>query len=170
MPPVAEPLVEPALTAPLLPPAPPAAPLPLAPPMLPVGATLFPLTVPVKLVVAVIVELLLELVFTKGLLELVFMVDAPLIAVPLSNALPAPMVCVAEEFSFACGLPLPDWLEVAVAVWALTGPGPLLVFVGFAMAPEALNVSAIAVDISVLFILISPLNLQNGPSTMLFPK
>ncbi len=123
------------------------------------------LTEPVRLVVAVIVELLVVV----GLLELLVRVDAPLTAVPLSNALPVPMVCVALEFSFACGLSLPPWVEVAVAVWALTGPGPLLVLVGFAMALDAPNVSAIAVDISVLFILVSPFGLQGGRGDMPAP-
>ena len=58
---------------------------------------------------------------------------------------------------------------MAVAVWALTVPGPLLVLVGFAMALVAPNVRAIAVDISVLFILISPLDLQSGRSDMPAP-
>ena len=58
---------------------------------------------------------------------------------------------------------------MAVAVWALTVPGPLLVFVGLAMAPDAPNVSAIAVDISVLFILVSPLGTQSGRGNMPAP-
>lgn len=58
---------------------------------------------------------------------------------------------------------------MADAVWALTVPGPLLVLVGFAMALVAPNVRAIAVDISVLFILVSPLGLQSGRSDMPAP-
>lgn len=165
VPAVAVPLVAFALAEALLPPAPPAAPLPAAPPMLPVEVSEFPLTVPVRLVVALIVELL----EVEGLLELLLKVDAPLTAVPLSNALPEPMVCDAVEFSFACGLPLPAWVEVAVAVCALTVPGPLLVFVGLAKALDAPNVSAIAVDMSVLFILFSPLGLQGGRGGMPAP-
>ncbi len=87
------PLVELAFAEALLPPAPPAAPLPAVPPVLPYDETVLLVTVPFRLVVALIVELLL--------FELLVKVDAPLTAVPLSNALPAPMVCVAVEFSFA---------------------------------------------------------------------
>lgn len=165
VPPLAMPLFALALAEALLPPAPPAAPLPAIPPVLPLEVTLLLLTVPFRLVVAVIVELLV----VEGLLELLVKVDAPLIAVPFSNALPLPMVCDAFEFSFACGLPLPPWVEVAVAVWALTVPGPLLVFVGLAKALDAPNVSAIAVDMSVLFILVSPLGLQSGRGDMPAP-
>ncbi|MCD6733066.1 MAG: hypothetical protein LT103_05670 [Burkholderiaceae bacterium] len=75
----------------------------------------------------------------------------------------------ADEFSLACGLVVPPWFAVAVAVWATAPFGsPLLPLAGFANVEPEPNASAIAVAMRVLFIrdLLEELSWKHGEEAL----